>query len=118
MLAAGVIATVALISTVTAQQPRTVDTKVLTTAGTAEDALPGTWLTYGLTQTEQRYSQLKQIDVSNVGKLALAWSAPLVDAAGGRGGTEGTPLVWNNTIYQSMDNSIVYALDARTGEKK
>ena len=54
-----------------------VDAKVLKTAGTAKDALPGTWLSYGLTQTEQRYSQLKQIDESNVGKLGLA----LVDAA-------------------------------------
>ena len=51
-------------------------------------------------------------------KLGLAWSAPLAAAAGGRGGTEGTPLMWNNTIYQTMDNSIVYALDARTGEQK
>ena len=78
LLAAGVIATFTLIFTVTAQQPRTVDAKVLKTAGTAKDALPGTWLTYGLTQTEQRYSQLKQIDETNVGKLGLAWSAPLV----------------------------------------
>src|SRR5689334_11524031 len=112
-------AALALISTNVAQQPpRAVDAKVLRTAGTAKDAMPGTWLTYGLSQTEQRYSQLKQIDESNVGKLGLAWSAPLPSAPGGRGGTEGTPLVWNNTIYQSMDNSIVYALDARTGEKK
>jgi quinohemoprotein ethanol dehydrogenase len=119
LLAASVIVVFTLIVTVTAQQPRAVDAKVLKNAGTAQDALPGTWLTYGLTQTEQRYSPLKQIDASNVGKLGLAWSAPLVDAAsGGRGGTEGTPLVWNNTIYQPMDNSIVYALDARTGEKK
>ncbi len=77
LLAAGVIATVTMISTVTAQQPRTVDAKVLKTAGTAKDALPGTWLTYGLTQNEQRFSQLKQIDETNVGKLGLAWSAPL-----------------------------------------
>ena len=93
------------------------DAKVLKTAGTAKDAMPGTWLTYGLTQNEQRYSQLKQIDESNVGKLGLAWSAPLAPA-GTRAGTEGTPLMWNNTIYQTMDNSIVYALDARTGEQK
>ena len=106
-----------LISTITAQQPRAMDAKVLKTAGTAKDAMPGTWLTYGLTQTEQRYSQLKQIDEPNVGKLGLAWSAPL-STPGGRGGTEGTPLMWNNTIYQTMDNSIVYALDARTGEQK
>ncbi len=124
----GVIAALSLISTVffsavlAQQQPRAanakeVDAKVLKTAGTAADALPGTWLTYGLSQTEQRYSQMKQIDESNVGKLGLAWSAPLT-AEGGRGGTEGTPLMWNNTIYQTMDNSIVYAIDARNGEQK
>src|SRR5260370_39614301 len=107
-----------LISTIAARQPRAVAAKVSKTAGTAKDALPGTWLTYGLTQTEQRYSQLKQIDESNVGKLGLAWSAPLLAAGGGRGGTEGTPLMWNNTVYQTMDNSIVYAFDARTGEQK
>jgi len=115
--ASGVLATLTLLSTLIAQQPRAVDAKVLKTAGTAKDALPGTWLTYGLTQTEQRYSQLKQIDESNVGKLGLAWAAP-ISVPGTRGGTEGTPLMWNNTIYQSMDNSIVYALDARTGEQK
>ena len=119
LLAAGVLATLTLIFTVTAQQPRSIDANILKTAGTDKDALPGTWLTYGLTQTEQRYSPLKQIDATNVGKLGLAWSAPLVDAAaGGRGGTEGTALVWNNTIYQPMDNSIVYAIDARTGQQK
>jgi quinohemoprotein ethanol dehydrogenase len=116
--AVGTAATLTLISTVIAQQPpRDVDAKVLKAAGTAKDALPGTWLTYGLTQTEQRYSQLKQIDESNVGKLGLAWSAPLTQA-GGRGGTEGTPLMWNHTLFIPMDNSIVYALDAFTGERK
>ena len=115
--AAGVIATLTLISTASAQQPRAVDANVLKAAGTANDPMAGSWLTYGLTQTEQRYSQLKQIDESNVGKLGLAWSAPLT-TEGRRGGTEGTPLVWNNTIYQPMDNSIVYAIDARTGEQK
>ncbi len=117
LLATAAITALTLISTIPAQQPRAVDAKILSTAGTAKDALPGTWLTYGLTQTEQRYSQLKQIDQTNVGKLGLAWSAPITPA-GGRGGTEGTPLMWNNTIYQSMDNSLVYALDARTGEQK
>lgn len=116
--AAGAVSALTLISTTTiAQQPRAVDAKVLVTAGTAKDAMPGTWLTYGLSQNEQRYSQLKQIDATNVGKMGLAWSAPLT-APGGRGGTEGTPLMWNNTIYQTMDNSIVYALDARTGQQK
>ena len=116
--ASGAVAALTFISTITAQQPRAVDAKILKTAGTAKDALPGTWLTYGLSETEQRFSQLKQINESNVGQLGLAWSSPLPAAPGGRGGTEGTPLMWNNTIYQTMDNSIVYALDARTGEQK
>jgi PQQ-dependent dehydrogenase (methanol/ethanol family) len=115
-VAVSVVVTFTLILTVTAQQARTVDAEVLRTAGTDQDVLPGTWLTYGLTQSEQRYSPLTEIDESNVGELGLAWSSPLV-AAGGRGGTEGTPLVWNDTIYQPMDNSIVYAFDARTGEQ-
>jgi len=121
--ASGALATLTVVSTVfisrtaAQQQQRAVDAKVLKTAGTAKDAEPGTWLTYGLTQNEQRYSQLKQIDETNVGKMGLAWTTSLV-AAGGRGGTEGTPLMWNNTIYQTMDNSIVIALDARTGEQK
>ncbi len=118
VLAAGIIAALSFVFTVTAQQPRAVDAKVLATAGTAKDAMPGTWLTYGLSQTEQRYSLLKQIDATNVGKLGLAWSSPISSGTGGRGGTEGTPLMWNNTIYQTMDNSIVYALDARNGEQK
>ncbi len=121
LLATAAITTFTLISTIFAQQPRAADTKVdakvLATAGTAKDAIPGTWLTYGLSQTEQRYSQLKQIDASNVGKLGLGWSAPLT-LPGGRGGTEATPLMWNNTIYQAMDNSIVFAIDARTGQQK
>ena len=115
--ASGFLATLTLTSATIAQQPRAVNAKILKTAGTAKDALPGTWLTYGLTESEQRYSLLTQIDASNVGKLGLAWSAPLAPA-GSRGGTEGTPLMWNNTIYQTMDNSIVIALDARTGEQK
>lgn len=118
LLVVGVIAAFGLVLTVTAQQPRPVDAEVLTRAGTDQDALPGTWLTYGHSQAEQRYSRLTQIDESNVDELGLAWSAPLVGVQGGRGGTEGTPLVWNDTIYQPMDNSIVYALDARTGEQK
>ena len=115
--ASGIIVALTLISAIVAQQPRSVDAKILRAAGTAKDALPGTWLTYGLTQTEQRYSLLKQINESNAGKLGLAWSAPLAPP-GSRGGTEGTPLMWNNTIYQVMDDSVVYALDARTGEQK
>jgi glucose dehydrogenase len=67
--ASGVIAALTLISTIIAQQqPRVVDAKILKTAGTAKDALPGTWLTYGLTQTEQRYSQLNLLPHDTLGR--------------------------------------------------
>ena len=114
LLAAGVIATLTLISTVTAQQPRAVDANVLKVAGTANDPMAGSWLTYGLTQAETRYSLLNRIDASNVGKLGLSWSYVL--GAGG-GNQEGTPLVWNNTIYGVTTWSVVFAVDARTGKE-
>ncbi len=95
-------------------QPDAVDATVLKNAGTPNDKLPGSWLTYGKSQSEQRYSPLKQIDASNVKRLGLAWSYAL--GAGGAN-QEGTPLVWNNTIYGITTFSVVYALDGRTGKE-
>src|SRR5215471_18445185 len=73
-----------------------VDAAVLRQAGSRSDPLAGSWLTYGKSQSETRYSSLKQIDASNVKRLGLAWSYAV--GAGGAA-QEGTPLVWNNTIY-------------------
>src|SRR5215510_10292591 len=55
--------------------------KVLRAAGTSEDPLPGSWLTYGRDQSETRYSTLRQIDSSNAKRLGLTWS--YVMGAGG-----------------------------------
>src|SRR5438874_1011271 len=54
---------------------------VLRRAGGANDAFAGAWLAYGKTQSETRYSTLKQIDNTNVKRLGLAWS--YVMGAGG-----------------------------------
>jgi quinohemoprotein ethanol dehydrogenase len=97
-----------------AQQPVNIDSAVLKNAGTANDKLAGSWLTYGKSQSEQRYSPLKQIDTSNVKWLGLAWSYVL--GAGG-GNQEATPLVWNNTIYGITSWSVVFAVDGRTGKQ-
>ena len=35
---------------------------------------PESWLTYGGSYAEQRYSRLDRIDATNVGELGLAWS--------------------------------------------
>jgi len=114
LLAAGIIATLTPASTITAQQPRTVDANVLKLAGTANDPMAGSWLTYGRTQGETRYSPLNLINTSNVDKLGLSWSYVL--GAGG-GQQEGTPLMWNNTLYGETTFSVVFAVDARTGKQ-
>jgi quinohemoprotein ethanol dehydrogenase len=98
-----------------AARPVNVDGKVLRNAGSVgDDALPGSWLSYGRNQSKTRYSTLKQINNTNVKRLGLAWS--YVAGAGG-GNQEGTPLVWNNTLYDITTWSVVYALDARTGKQ-
>jgi quinohemoprotein ethanol dehydrogenase len=115
----GCIGALALVTVIHAQQrltasPVAVDTQVLKNAGTPADSLPGSWLSYGHSQSETRYSPLKQIDTSNVNRLGLTWSYVL-----GAGGSnqEGTPLVWNNTLYGITTWSVVFALDARTGKE-
>jgi quinohemoprotein ethanol dehydrogenase len=97
-----------------AQQAAVVDSTVLKNAGTPNDRFPGSWLAYGKSLSETRYSPLKQIDTANVKRLGLAWS--YVVGPGG-GNQEGTPLVWNNTIYGITSWSMVYALDGRTGKE-
>jgi quinohemoprotein ethanol dehydrogenase len=94
--------------------PPTVNDAILRRTGTADDALPGSWLSYGRDQSETRYSTLKQIDSTNANRLGLTWS--YVMGAGG-GNQEGTPIVWNNTLYGITSWSVVFALDARTGKE-
>src|SRR5260370_37372992 len=69
-----------------------------------------------------RYSSLKQINTSNVGKLKLAWSMPYRadrngPATGGLGAlSEATPIVVNGTMYLPAENRVL-ALDASTGKE-
>ncbi len=111
-LLAGGLAGLAFVTVIRAQTP--VDAEVLKNAGTPADSQPGSWLSYGRTQSETRFSPLKLIDTSNVNRLGFAWSYVL--GAGG-GNQEGTPLEWNNTLYGITTWSVVYALDARTGKE-
>jgi quinohemoprotein ethanol dehydrogenase len=97
--------------TAIAQQPRRSDDTSLKNAGATGEE----WLSYGLTPGETRYSPLKQIDATNVGRLGLAWS---YEIGPGGGNQEGTPLMANGTLYNITNWSIVYAVDARTGKEK
>jgi quinohemoprotein ethanol dehydrogenase len=70
------------------------------------------WLSYGGDYREQRYSPLKNIKQSNVSDLGLAWA---FDTDSNRG-LEATPLVVDGVMYVTGNWSIVYALNAKTGE--
>jgi quinohemoprotein ethanol dehydrogenase len=112
---AGVLTALGCFGVLLAQQPlKPIDDVTLKAAGTAADPYAGSWLSYGRTQNETRYSPLKLIDTANVSRLGLAWT--YVIGAGG-GNQEGTPLFWNNTIYGMTTWSVVYAVDARTGKQ-
>ncbi|HEY7188197.1 MAG TPA: PQQ-dependent dehydrogenase, methanol/ethanol family [Vicinamibacterales bacterium] len=105
-----VILVVTSVAFLTAQSSR-IDDAALKKAGQSGDE----WLTYGLNQSETRFSPLADINASNVSRLGLAWT---YEAGSGGGGQEATPLVANGTIYGITNWSIVFAVDARTGKEK
>jgi quinohemoprotein ethanol dehydrogenase len=76
------------------------------------DADLGNWLTHGRTYAEQRFSPLDQIHAGNVAQLGLAWSVDL----GTNRGVEATPIAVDGFLFATGPWSIVYAVDARTGE--
>jgi len=80
----------------------------------AAQAEPGSWLTYGQTYKEQRFSKLIQIKRSNVHQLGLAWSKQIGDF---NMRMQGTPIVADGVLYATNGWSVVYAFDAATGEQ-
>ncbi|MGE0862437.1 MAG: PQQ-dependent dehydrogenase, methanol/ethanol family [Vicinamibacterales bacterium] len=110
-LLAGTAFVLALVALVTAQQqaPAPVDDQALASV----ESRPGDWLTYGRDYYEQRFSPLDQINDTNAAKLGLAWS---FETATDRG-LEATPLVIDGVMYTTGSWSVVYAVDARTGQQ-
>jgi PQQ-dependent dehydrogenase (methanol/ethanol family) len=70
----------------------------------------GDWLTYNGNDSANRYSLLKQIDVTNVASLKLKWVFPI-----NYFGLETTPLAADGVLYVTGPNQ-VFALDVLTGE--
>jgi len=102
---------VAAITGVHGQQIARIDDAALRKAGQNGEE----WLTYGLNQSENRFSPLKDIDTSNVNRLSLAWS---YEVGSGGGGQEATPLFAAGTLYGITNWSVVFAVDARTGQER
>lgn len=82
------------------------------------DDEPEQWMTPGRNVGEHHHSPLAQINTENVDELGLAWE---YDARSRRGqtprGLEATPVVVDGVMYTSGAWSVVYALDAKTGEE-
>ncbi|MBL6750513.1 MAG: PQQ-binding-like beta-propeller repeat protein [Nevskia sp.] len=72
------------------------------------------WLTYGHGFANQRYSELRQIDTSNVAHLAPAW----IFQTGVVGTFPTNPLVVDGVMYLTTPFNHVIALDAATGALK
>ena len=74
---------------------------------------PDDWPLHGRTYAEDRHSPLEQINKENVKDLGLAWSY----ATGTKRGMEATPIVSDGVLYATGSWSIVYALEAATGQE-
>lgn len=81
------------------------------------------WSSFHGQLSAQKYSALSQIDVSNVGRLALAWEYHTGDVADGSGDLpatvwSATPLYANKTLYIGTPFYRIIALDPATGQKR
>lgn len=77
------------------------------------EATPNEWLSYGFNYEETRHSPLTKISTANVSDLGVAWTYDLATHRG----VESTPIVVDGVMYVTSAWSIVYALDAKTGEE-
>ena len=77
------------------------------------DNEPNVWLSYGRNYEEQRFSPLTQINKNTINKLELAWSFDM----GSTRALESTPIVDEGIMFLTSEWSIIYAIDAKTGNE-
>ena len=70
------------------------------------------WMSHGRTYSEQRFSPLTQVNEATVDNLGLEWYYDLPT----KRGIEATPIVVDGVMYTTGSWSMVFALDAKTGE--
>lgn len=84
--------------------------------GLAAGAQAQNWPVYGGDTGNTRYSEAKQINTGNVGKLKVQWALQL----GTNRSQESTPILVGDTLFvtSSFGPKNVFAVNARTGEVK
>lgn len=78
----------------------------------ANDADGRNWPAYGRTFSEDHASPLREITADNIGRLGLAWSLELDGVHNGAT----VPLAVDGVLYFTVDQSLVHAVDVRTGK--
>jgi alcohol dehydrogenase (cytochrome c) len=73
---------------------------------------PANWLSWRRTTDSHAFSPLNQINRSNVAQLKQTWMRGI---GSGTGNHEGTPLVYNGTMYIPNPGGDITAVDAKTG---
>jgi quinohemoprotein ethanol dehydrogenase len=73
---------------------------------------PDQWMTYGGTYSEQRFSQLKQVNSGNVATLGLQWYGDYETNQN----QHGSPLFVDGVVYVSTARDVVQAFDGKTGK--
>ena len=84
-------------------------------AAPAKQATEHAWPGYGGGPLDNRYSPLKQINISNVSHLQIAWQ---YDTHDGAGDTQNQPIMINGTLYGVTPTHKIVAIDAATGKQK
>jgi len=74
---------------------------------------PENWLTYSGDYRAHHFSELKEVDRSNVKRLSVQW----VFQSAVLGKFEATPLVVDGMMYVTGPDNVAYGLDARTGRR-
>src|SRR5262249_46008898 len=94
----------------------------LALAACAQSATDSIWANYGGDPGGTRYSSAKQIDVTNVAKLQLAWTYRTgamqeETELKRKAAFEATPILFDNKLFLTTPYSHAIALDPKTGSK-
>ena len=100
-------------ATPTKAQAATDIAQITTQRITDADATPNDWLAHGRDYKEQRFSPLTQINADTIKDLQLTWSFDMRTTRG----LESTPIIVDGIMYMTGAWSVVYALNAKTGEE-